>query len=146
MQRIDEELQRSDDLGSELSLLMITVDRSDEIMQRFGIDGFERIMLTLAKAIKTGVRQYDVVGRFDTDRFAVLLVNTAANEAYLWAEKIRKTIAGVVISLEGKSFSMTISIGLSGAGEGMKKEELVGNSVAVLNTASQTGGNVVRVF
>lgn len=146
MQRIGEELQRSDDLGSELSLLMITVDRSDEITQRFGIDGFERVMLTLAKAIKTGVRQYDVVGRFDTDRFAVVLVNTAANEAYLWAEKIRKTIAGLVINLEGKSFSMTISIGVSGAGEGMKKEELVGNSVAVLSTASQSGGNVVRVF
>jgi diguanylate cyclase (GGDEF)-like protein len=146
MQRVGEELQRADDLGTELSLLLITVDRSDEIMQRFGIDGFERVMLTLAKAIKTSVRPYDVVGRYDTDRFALVLVNTAANEAFIWAEKIRKTIAGLVINLDGKSFSMTISVGVAGATEGMKKEELVGNTMAILNTASQTGGNVVRVF
>jgi diguanylate cyclase (GGDEF)-like protein len=146
MQRVGEELQRADDLGTELSLLLITVDRSDEIMQRFGIDGFERVMLTLAKAIKTSVRPYDVVGRYDTDRFALVLVNTAANEAFIWAEKIRKTIAGLVINLDGKSFSMTISVGVAGAIEGMKKEELVGNTIAILNTASQTGGNVVRVF
>jgi diguanylate cyclase (GGDEF)-like protein len=146
MQRMGEELLRADDLGTELSLLFITVDRSEEIMQRFGIDGFERVMLTLAKAIRTSVRPYDVVGRYDTDRFAVLLVNTAANEAFIWAEKIRKTIAGLVINLDGKSFSMTISVGVAGAAEGMKKEELVGNTIAVLNTASLSGGNVVRVF
>ncbi|MBI5020678.1 MAG: sensor domain-containing diguanylate cyclase [Ignavibacteriales bacterium] len=146
MQRIGEELQRADDLATELSLLLITVDRSEEISQRFGIDGFERVMLTLAKAIKTGVRPYDVVGRYDTDRFAIVFVNTAANEAFIWAEKIRKTIAGLVINLDGKSFSMTISVGVAGATEGMKKEELVGNTIAILNTASHTGGNVVRVF
>ncbi|MBI4811008.1 MAG: diguanylate cyclase [Ignavibacteriales bacterium] len=146
LQRMEEELHRADDAGNELSLLFITVDKADEITQRYGIDGFERVMLTLAKAIRSSVRQYDLVGRYDTDRFGVLLIGTASNEAYLWAEKIRKTIAALIINLDGKSFSITISIGVSGVLEGMKKEELIGNTIAVLNTASQAGGNVVRVF
>jgi len=146
VQRMEEELQRADDAGNELSLLFITIDKADEITQRFGNDGYERVILTLAKAIRSSVRHYDLVGRYESDRFGVLLVNTAANEAYLWAEKIRKNIAGLVINLDGKNFSITISIGVAGALEGMKKEELLGNTVAVLNAASQVGGNVVRVF
>ncbi len=145
-QRLEEELQRSDDNGSELSLLFITIDKGDELRNRFGFDGFERITVTIARAIRACVRTYDLVGRFDSDRFGILLINTAANDAYLWAEKIRKHIAGLVVNLEGKSFSITISVGVAGALEGMKKEELIGNTVAVLGTASQAGGNVVRVF
>ena len=127
-------------------MLFITLDRTSEIAARFGQDGFERVMLTLAKAIRGSVRTYDIVGRFDSSRFGVLLINTAANEAYLWAEKIRKNVAGHVISLEGKNFSITISTGVCGALEGMKREELVGNTVAVVNKASEAGGNAVRVF
>lgn len=146
MQRVEEELQRSDDSGTELSLLFVTIDKTEEIVGRYGSESFERVMVTLAKAIRASVRSYDLVGRYDTNRFGMLLINTAANEAYLWAEKIRKNIAGLVINIDGKNISITISIGVAGAMEGMKKEELIGNSVAVLNTASQAGGNVVRVF
>ncbi len=146
LQRVEEELLRADDAGHELSLLFLTIDRSAEIIQRYGTDGFERVVVTLAKAVRTCVRPYDLVGRYEQDRLGVLLINTPANDAYLWAEKIRKNIAGLVINLDGKSFSITISIGVCGVLEGMKKEELLGNTVTVLNKASEAGGNVVRVF
>lgn len=145
-QRIDEELQRADDDGIEASLLQITVDHAHELLQRYGREGFDRAMITLAKAVRSGIRTYDVVGRLESNRFGVLLVSTAANEAYLWAEKIRKTVAGHIINHEGKSFSMTISVGVAGALEGMKREELLTNTSTVLSRASESGGNTVRVF
>ncbi len=146
VQRLDEELQRADDGGSDLSLLLITIDRASEIKQRFGNEGFERVMLAIAKALRNSIRPYDIAGRTGNDQFGVALLSTAANDAYLWAEKIRKNIASLVITLEGKNFSLTISIGVCGALEGMRKEELLGNAVAVLGRAAEAGGNVVRVF
>jgi diguanylate cyclase (GGDEF)-like protein len=146
VQRVEEELQRADDAGNELSLLFLTIDKAAEVVQRYGPEGFERVVATLAKAVRTCVRPYDCVGRYDQDRLGVLLINTPANDAYLWAEKIRKNIAGLVINLEGKSFSITISIGVCGVLDGMKKEELLGNTVTVLNKAAEAGGNVVRVY
>ncbi|HUL45292.1 MAG TPA: diguanylate cyclase [Bacteroidota bacterium] len=146
VQRVEEELQRADDAGSELSIIFVTVDKAHEITERFGNDGFERVMLALAKAIRSSVRSYDLVGRYDAHRFAALLIDTAANEAYIWAEKIRKNLAGLVINLDGKTFSITISVGVCGALEGTKKEELIGNAATVLAKASEAGGNVVRVF
>ncbi len=146
LQRLGEELQRSDDLGSTLTVLLIAVDRFPEIVQRYGRDGVERMMLTLSRAIRQSVRGYDLVGRPEDERFALALLDTPSNEAYLWAEKIRKNIAAQVINLDGKSFSITVSIGLAGAQEGAHKEELMANAVTVLHRAAESGGNMVRVF
>jgi len=145
-QRMEEEIQRADDTGSELSLLYIGIDKHREIVERYGDDGLERVVLTIARLIRSSVRSYDVVGRIETNRFGILLAGTASSDAYLWAEKIRKNIAGHVITIGEKSFSVTISTGVSGVLEGMRREDLVGNTLAVINRATEAGGNTVRVF
>lgn len=146
LQRLDEELKRSDDSGTELSLLLIGVDNAHDIVQRFGQEGFNRVMNSLAKAIRSSIRQYDFVGRLESNRFAIILINTAATDAYLWSEKIRKTVAGHVVELDGKSFSMTISAGVAGALEGVTRDGLMENAITVLHKASTDGGNAVRVY
>ncbi len=145
-QRMEEEIQRSDDTGSELSVLHIAVDKHREIVDRHGDEGFERVVLAVARLVRSCVRGYDVVGRIGTNRFGVMLAGTTSSDAYLWAEKIRKGIAGQVITIGEKSFSVTISVGVSGVLEGMRGDELHGNTVAVLNRATEAGGNTVRVF
>jgi diguanylate cyclase (GGDEF)-like protein len=146
LQRLEEELQRADDHALELSVLFISLDRTGEIGERFDQEGLDRVLGTLAKAIRASIRPYDIAGRYAGDRFAVVLLNTAASDAYLWAEKMRKSVAGHVIEVDGKSFSVTVSIGVCGTLEGMKKEELLGNTAAVLNKATEAGGNAVRIF
>jgi len=146
VQRLEEELRRAEDMNADLSLLFLTIDKSNDIVQRYGHDGFERVLLTISRAIRQCIRPYDVVGRYDSSRFVVALIDTASNEAYLWAEKIRKSIAGLVIPLDGRSFSVTISIGVTGALEGVQREELLNNATTVLNRAVEGGGNAVRVF
>jgi len=143
---MEEEMHRADENGSDLSMLLVTVDKASDVEGRFGKDGFERVMGSLAKAIRASVRPYEIVGRYDHNQFGIVLVDTPANDAYLWAEKIRKNVAAQIISLDGKSFSITISTGVCGVLEGMKKEELVGNVTAVLNKAAEAGGNAVRVY
>jgi PleD family two-component response regulator len=82
----------------------------------------------------------------DVDMIGVLLINTAASDAYLWAEKIRKQIASHVITLGSRSFSITVSAGVCGLTEGMHKEELIAGTSQVLHKAIENGGNLVRVF
>ncbi len=145
-QRMNEELQRAEDSGTELAMLMMSVDHSTEIAQRYAPDGFERVITVLSQAIRASIRPYDVVGRLDNNKFGILLINTNANEAHIWAEKIRKNTASLTIALDEKSISVTISMGVCGVVQGMKREELFANTVTVLHRASETGGNAVRVF
>lgn len=145
-EKFNDELSRADDFGEDLSLLFLSVDNYAELLVRYGQNCINHLLVTLSKVIRSSVRQYDLVGRLDKDRFGIALIRTPANEAYLWAEKIRKTIASVVVSFENKSFSVTLSIGVSGASEGMTKDELTKNTSLVLHKATESGGNTVRVF
>jgi PleD family two-component response regulator len=73
-------------------------------------------------------------------------VKTTSNDAYLWAEKLRSAIASSVVSFEQKTFSVTVTVGICGAAEGMDPSECISNATQVLEKAKEAGGNIVRVF
>jgi len=146
LQKTEEEIQRADDFGTDLSLVLFSIDSRDELADRYGGEGFNYVLYTVGRMVQRSIRPYDVLGRFDTSRFGALLVNTAANDAYLWAEKIRKAIASTVVTFQDKSFSVTVSVGVCGAVEGTSKDDLVANALHVLNKGAESGGNLVRVF
>jgi diguanylate cyclase (GGDEF)-like protein len=146
MGRVQEEVQRSNDFGMDLSIVMISIDSISEHMNRIGKDGCDFILQNVGRMIKNSIRPYDLVGRFDFNRFAVLLANTTPNEASLWAEKLRKNVASNIINVESRSFSVTISIGISGAVNETSDMELIEKADRVLKKAVEAGGNIVRVF
>jgi diguanylate cyclase (GGDEF)-like protein len=121
------------------------IDNSQELASRHGHQGFDSILNQVAKIIRSSIRSYDLVARQENDGMAVVLINTAASEAYLWAEKMRKQIASHIITLDGKSFSVTVSAGVCGLSEGMHKDELLAGTTRVLSKAIEDGGNLVRV-
>jgi len=146
IKKLQEELRRADDYGTELSLVLMSVDHSNKIMDRYGPEEFEAILADIVRILKAAIRPYDAVGRYDYNRLAVLLVNTAANDAYIWAEKMRKAIASHIMTIDGRSFSVTASIGVCGALEGMQQDEIINHATTVLLKGMESGGNAVRVY
>lgn len=146
LKKLDEEVHRAEDFGQELALVSVVVDNSQELSSRHGHEGFDSIMNQIARIIRSNVRTYDIMGRLETDGMGVLLINTTASEAYLWAEKIRKQIASHILTLDTKSFSVTVSAGVCGLGEGMQKDELLAGTARLLSKAIEDGGNLVRVL
>ncbi|MCI0706719.1 MAG: diguanylate cyclase [Ignavibacteriae bacterium] len=146
MARMHEEVQRANDFSTDLALVMVSIDSMNDLLSRYGKDGFDFALQNVGRMMKSFIRPYDVIGRYDFNQFAVLLMQTTANEAFLWAEKLRKNIASNIINLDQKSFSVTISAGVCGATEDSSDVELLGNTTQVLRKAIETGGNLVRVF
>lgn len=143
--RLDEEVQRATDFGSELTLVSIAVDAIDEHGQRYGAEGVDAILAGVARTLRASIRSYDAMGRQSENRLGLLLIQTTASDAYLWAEKMRKQIAGQVITAGSHSLSVTVSIGICGLMDGMHTEELATGSDKVLVKAMERGGNLVRV-
>lgn len=146
LRTMEEEVQRAEEFGTELAFVSIAVDAMAEHATRYGRDGCDTILNEVSRILRTNIRRYDVLGRQEDDRLGVLLINTPASEAYLWAEKIRKTIAGHVIRIGMKTLSVTVSAGVCGLTSGMQTGELVADTTQVLGKAMQDGGNLVRVF
>ena len=146
MGRLQEEVQRANDFSNELSVVMISIDRMEEHVARYGKDAFDFILQNVSRMVKVSIRPYDVIGRFDFNCFVVLLVHTTSNEASLWAEKIRKNVASNILNIENKSFSITISVGVAGALEEASDVDLLENADRVLHKAIEAGGNIIRVY
>ncbi len=146
LKRIEEELQHADDFGTDLSLVVFSIDSREDLLSRYGPKGFNFVLYAVGRLIQKSIRPYDVVGRLEPSRFGTLLFNTPANDAYLWAEKIRKAIASNVLSFQDKNFSVTVSVGVCGAVEGTTTDDFMTNALHVLKKAVESGGNLVRVF
>lgn len=144
--KLEEEVVRAEDFETELALASIAIDGMQEHLNRFGKEGFDEIMNQVAKLIRINTQPYDVLGRHDANTLSVLLVNTTANDGYLWAEKMRKHIASNIITINGQSCSVTVSAGVCGLSDGMRKDELISGTSQVLNKAIESGGNLVRVY
>lgn len=144
--RLNEELFRATEREEDLSLVFVTVYNITDIQQRYDNDGKDAALVHVARHLRASVRPYDVVARFDASTFAVVLADTIANDAFLWAEKLRTAIAGSIVTIGRKSFSISVTIGISGASSKMTGDELVKNASHVLDLAKKAGGNIVRVF
>ena len=146
LRKLEDEVQRAADFGTELSSVSIAVDGMEEHLARYGREGCDAILNEAARILRASVRSYDAIGRLEGDRLGVLLINTAASDAYLWAEKMRKAISSHVMNVGTKSFSVTVSAGVCGLSEGMGMNELVAGTSQVLGKAMEHGGNLVRVY
>lgn len=145
-QRLKDELRRADDFGADLTYLLFSIDSMQQLLDRYGKEGLDTAIFAFTKFLKNAVRQYDILGRLDYNKFGVVLLNTTAKEGYLWAEKIRKNFASQVLTLHNKTTSITISSGVCGLSESMQFVELTQHTTAAFQKAVESGGNTVKVY
>lgn len=146
VQRLSEELQRANDRDEDLTMALVSLSNVSDIEQRYGVEGKDAAVVNVANHLRANVRLYDVVARFDATSFAIVLTDTIASDAYLWAEKLRTSIASSIVTVERRSFSISVTIGVSGAAAKMTSDDLMKNTSLVLDQAKKAGGNIVRVF
>ncbi len=144
--RLDVEIARKLKHGGELALVLISVDNIDYIKSTYGEGYAEVVQPRIADIIRNNLNKYDLAGKLDENLIGVALVETGASEAYVWAEKLRKSISNQEIRFRDKSFNVTVTIGVS-AWDGEEKvddfvERVKKNFLKVL----QSSENIVKVF
>ena len=99
----------SDSLG----LILLDLDRFKPINDQFGHAVGDQLLQTVAKRIKSSVRETDTVGRIGGDEFVVLLTGPVTREtAQQVADKIFNQVA-LPMDLSGKRVEITCSLGLA---------------------------------
>ena len=131
-----------------LGILMIDVDYFKKVNDTLGHDAGDEVLKQLAKILINSVRDSDFVVRFGGEEFIVVLQNVKNEEGILKvAEKIRETFANTKIAINGKTFTKTISIGVSTFPQDTDKIwECIKFSDLALYEAKHTGRNKVVRF
>lgn len=101
---------------SQLSLLMIDVDYFKAFNDSFGHLAGDEALRQVAEAIRASCsRPSDLPARYGGEEFALVLPHTSPGGARLVAEKLRQSVAGLMIAhnMPQEGNVLTISIGLA---------------------------------
>ncbi len=139
LERAEREFSRSLRYGSEMSVLLIDIDRFKNINDEYGHAAGDEALRKLARAGDSCVRATDIFGRLGGDEFAVLLLETAAPDAVELAERVRTAMSSIELETERGMVSFTVSIGVATRGEETSLDELISHADRSLYRAKRGG-------
>ncbi len=145
MKRLDEEFHRSRDHGGQHVFFLVALDACDSILNRNGQQGLDDALVSLGTTLARAVRPYDLVARFDTYRFGLVLFHTNNEDAFLQVEKLRKTVSSSTITTQDYTFSITASFGGCAFSAAEDRDDLLRIAQQVLDRAIADGGNCVKI-
>ena len=149
------EVARAVRTHTSLAVALIDIDHFKAVNDSFGHLAGDRALRTVARALRIFLRDYDLVGRFGGEEFALLLPQSRALDAYRIAERIRTHIASMPITVSddpaAESVRLSISIGVAVLGAhwdssgGTQLTELLAAADGALYQAKRDGRNQVCV-
>ena len=84
--------------GSPLSVVLIDIDHFKQINDRHGHAAGDAVLVSLARLLKSHLREDDACARLGGEEFLLLLPATRLDQALQVAEKLRQLIAGEVLA------------------------------------------------
>ena len=144
MQRGTEEFKRAWRTNQPLALLMLDVDHFKMVNDTHGHEAGDMTLQQIAAALKSCLRETDILGRMGGEEFSILLPNTHSKEAGLLAERIRQSVGDAPFEIPGKFLTVTISIGATVITDEMSGiDDMLRNADAAMYCAKRCGGNRV---
>jgi diguanylate cyclase (GGDEF)-like protein len=114
LQATQNEVQRAERYGRQLSVLFLDLDRFKLVNDRHGHLVGSRVLRRLSEVLSDCVRQVDTLARYGGDEFTVLCVDTDLATGLQVAERIRRTVADTLFEGDaGEPIRLTISIGVA---------------------------------
>ena len=96
-----------------LSCAMIDVDHFKRVNDRYGHAAGDAVLCEAATRLRETCRDTDTIGRYGGEEFIVLLPETAAQEAFVAAERVRHAFCDAGFTADGADLHLTASIGIA---------------------------------
>ena len=144
MDRLLQEMQRSDRHGEPLAFAMIDLDGFKTINDLYGHVLGDKVLRAVGNAISRSIRVSDIAARYGGDEFAVILPQTPPEGAMRVCERLLRAISEAGFQDDsGKIFRVTASLGLAyyPADDVETPEDLVHSADGALYGAKRSGKN-----
>lgn len=149
------EVARAIRTRSPLAVALIDIDHFKAVNDVHGHLVGDRALKAISRTLSVFLREYDLIGRFGGEEFALLLPQTRAVDAYRIAERIRAYIAAMPIDtgsdINDEPVTITVSIGVAALGvrwdtsSATQLTDLIAAADAALYRAKRDGRDQVCV-
>lgn len=127
---------------SDFILVLVDIDHFKSINDTYGHQAGDEALVSVAKTLKSSLRDNDLVARWGGEEFVIMLKNMATDEAKVIVEKIRANIENSTIK---ENIKVTASFGLSKYIIGEDSKEIFKRADDALYEAKKSGRNRVVI-
>jgi len=145
--RIGNHIDAYETTGSIFTILTLDIDRFKAVNDNCGHVAGDLLLKSLAAKMLAEVKDTHTVARIGGDEFSILLTDADTQTAQEIAEKIRTSIEQYQFVWEGKSFSVSVSIGLAEVSNELSTlESIIFASDSCCISAKESGKNQIRSY
>lgn len=134
MKALDYEIARVHRFKRPLALLIMDVDNFKDYNQEFGLVEGDSLLRKISEILSGNLRDVDIICRYASDEFVVILPETKISRARKITEKIKKKAASLKLKKK-----ITLSLGLVSCTPGMNRHDLILKADAALTQAKRLG-------
>jgi diguanylate cyclase (GGDEF)-like protein len=143
------ELSRAVRTHTPLAVAMIDIDHFKRVNDTYGHLAGDAVLATLSATLRALLREYDIIGRFGGEEFAILLPHTDMLSAQQITERLRAKLAEITVAAGRGTgvevpLQVTVSIGVASLETSRRDlDELIAAADAALYRAKAQGRNQV---
>jgi two-component system chemotaxis response regulator CheY len=147
MEKLETEINRAHRKDRSLSIVMIDIDFFKKVNDTYGHQMGDVVLQRFSEHLSSRLRGYDFIGRYGGEEFIVCLPESSENQACQLAERLRKSLADLVIEVPGSDEPLRITASFGVASADLKlevcKELLLNKADQALYRAKEQGRNLV---
>ncbi|AGF79057.1 diguanylate cyclase (GGDEF) domain-containing protein [Desulfocapsa sulfexigens DSM 10523] len=146
--RLEEEFSTALRHRSDLSAIMIDIDKFKKVNDTFGHEAGDMILKNVASALALNLRNEEVICRYGGEEFLIILPMANLHKAGLVAERLRLVVERQGYYHKDKLILVTISLGVSSLSSlvTQNKNDLINTADTALYHAKHMGRNRVAIF
>jgi diguanylate cyclase (GGDEF)-like protein len=145
MQRMQEELQRTERTGGGLGVALFDLDHFKNVNDTFGHLAGDEVLRQVTERVSNELRQYDALGRYGGEEFIALFPEISEVGLINACERLRAAICAEPVLFEQSIIPISASIGVSIRFEQTSTEEVVAAAEAARDRAKEQGRNRVEL-
>ena len=115
-----QEYQRVKRTRQPCTLLIFDIDHFKKVNDTYGHQAGDEVIRNISNILSSSIRSTDIAGRYGGEEFVVLLIDTVADKANIFAERLRKKAEATLVTHEQHNIHYTISLGLADIGDAIK--------------------------
>lgn len=131
-----------------LGVVLFELDDFNDIHQRIGQHGANRILKQTATALLEATRKEDSIGRYGPHQFAVVLPMAKTEGVVILVKRLCARIKAFKVTLDGKAMSLSMSAGIATTPKGhpVTVEGMLNVAEQALSNARQVGPGQVQLL
>jgi diguanylate cyclase len=144
---LERTIVQANDSSTSFALLLTDIDHFKKFNDTYGHQIGDQVLRLVALAVKQNVKQHDTACRYGGEEFAIILPQSALQEAAEISEKIRVAVMSkelVKRSTGANLGRVTISIGISIFRPGDTADSIISRADQALYAAKRGGRNMVK--